>query len=56
MLATLKVYFYKLDMGSALGKKKQTIDRNRPFPRNTNGDRDKDETLVDAYFQSSPLC
>ena len=56
MIANLKVYFYKIDLGSALGEKKQTIERNRPFPRSgANAEGDEDETLVDAYFHSSPV-
>ena len=57
MIATLKVYFYKIDLGSALGEKKQTIERKRPFPRSGGADagEEEDETLVDAYFHSSPV-
>ena len=51
MIANLKVYFYKID----LGKSEQAIERNRPFSRSTNAQGDENETMFDAYFHSSSV-
>ena len=54
MIANLKVLFYKLDLGAQLGKKNQTTERAKPLPLQNNSNNE-DETVVDAYFHSSPV-
>ena len=54
MIANLKVLFYKLDLGAQLGKKNQTTERTKPLPLQNNSNNE-DETVVDAYFHSSPV-
>ena len=55
MIAILKVYFYKLDLGASLGKNNQTTKVRRKHSVGSSGEHDDDETLVDAYFHSSPI-
>ena len=51
MIANLKVYFYKLNLGASLGRKNQTD----KVKKNLSENNDEDETIVDAYFHSSPV-
>ena len=52
MIATLKVYFYKLDLGTSLGKNNQTT---KVKVRTNGGEHDDNETLVNVYFHSSSV-
>ena len=54
MIANLKVYFYKVNIGASLGANNQTTDRKKHLsPKNL--ETGEDDTLVDAYFHSSPV-
>ena len=55
MTVTLKVFFYKMNLGMNLGQTSQQEKRRKPLPTETDKSHDVDETIIESYFHSHPV-